>query len=292
MARIRTIKPEFWSHPVLSQSPDEVRLGAIGLLNYADDEGYFLAAPAQVRSFIWPFDEDSTKARRVLDNLSRAAYIEVREHPLQGLIGRIVNFSKHQRVDRPNPSKLKDYFQSTNVRRMIDERSLLEQGTGNREQGREEEREETPPAVPPPLALASPAAQPAPVGAAPRSGSASKPKREPKRSPEVTLAEYVAQCEERDVAPVPAGDTIFEWADSIGLPVAWLELAWFAFEQKYREGKSATKRYADWRAVFRTSLRENWLKLWWLDGEQWKLTTTGMQAQRQKQQLDAQQAAA
>lgn len=137
MPRIRTIKPEFWSHPVLGRAPDEVRTGAIGLLNYADDEGYFLADAAAVRSFIWPFDDDSSKARRVLANLSRIGYIEVVEHPDHGPIGKIVSFEKHQRVDRANSSKLKGYFHSTNDRRTIDDQSLLEQGTGNREQGKE-----------------------------------------------------------------------------------------------------------------------------------------------------------
>ena len=41
--RIRTLKPEFWSHPVISRQSDAAKLLAIGLLNYADDEGYFYA---------------------------------------------------------------------------------------------------------------------------------------------------------------------------------------------------------------------------------------------------------
>jgi hypothetical protein len=133
--RIRTIKPEFWSHPVISRLDDSTRLLAIGLLNVADDEGFFFAEPALIRSAIWPFDEDSSRARRTLEQLSNTGYIELREHPTHGTIGVIQNFAKHQRVDRPTPSKLKAYYDSTNPRRGLDERSLLEQGTGNREQG-------------------------------------------------------------------------------------------------------------------------------------------------------------
>ncbi len=139
--RIRTIKPEFWSHPILSRLPDETRLAAIGLLNIADDEGYLLADPKLIRSQLWPFDEDSTKARRTIAQLSEVLYLELREHPTHGTIGLIVNFTKHQRVDRPNPSKLKGYFlddQSTIIRRTLDDHSLLEQGTGNRERNREQ----------------------------------------------------------------------------------------------------------------------------------------------------------
>ncbi|CAB5079704.1 hypothetical protein UFOVP141_24 [uncultured Caudovirales phage] len=141
MPRIRTIKPEIWKHPVLSRIDDSARMAAVALLNFCDDEGYFLADPALVRSDIWPFDEDSSKARRVLTALSDVGWIEVRMHRTHGPIGVVVNFTKHQRIDRPSPSKIKDYFlddHSTNVRRGLDERSLLDQGSGIREGIREQ----------------------------------------------------------------------------------------------------------------------------------------------------------
>jgi hypothetical protein len=136
--RIRTVKPEFWGHPVMSKQPDEVRLAAIGILNVADDEGYFLADPALIRSDLWPFDEDSSRARRVLAQLSEVGWCEVREHTTHGKIGMVVNFAKHQRVDRPSASKLKGYFlddHSTSPRRTLVERSCPDQGSGIREQG-------------------------------------------------------------------------------------------------------------------------------------------------------------
>ena len=128
--RIRTIKPEFWSHPILSAQDPVVRLGAIGLLNLADDGGYFMATPALVRSALFPLDEDSTNARRVLATLSSVGYIETRNHPTHGDVGMVVNFNKHQRIDRPSPSKIKDYFDSTNTQRALDDHSLLDQGSG------------------------------------------------------------------------------------------------------------------------------------------------------------------
>ena len=71
MPRIRTIKPVFWSHPVISKLPDASRLMALAILNYADDHGYFLADARAVRSFARPFDDDSTISRAALDDLSR-----------------------------------------------------------------------------------------------------------------------------------------------------------------------------------------------------------------------------
>lgn len=131
-----TVKPEFWPHPVMARQNDDVRLAAFALLNIADDKGYFIAEPAIIRSAIWPFDEDSTRARRVLATLSDVGWIELRNHPQHGQIGCVVNFTKHQRIDRPSTSKIATYFldeHSTNTRRSIEDRRSA--GTGNREQG-------------------------------------------------------------------------------------------------------------------------------------------------------------
>jgi len=117
--RIRTIKPSFWAHPVMARQSDTVRLLAIGLLNLADDDGYFLAHPNLIRSALWPFDDDSTNVRRALDTLSYVGYVCVKKHPEQGEIGLVVKFRDHQRIDRPSPSTLNAYFldeHSTNVR--------------------------------------------------------------------------------------------------------------------------------------------------------------------------------
>lgn len=130
--RIRTIKPEFWAHPVMARQDDSTKLLALGLLNYADDEGYFYADEKLIRSSLRPFDDDSTIVRRSLERLLKIGYLSIVEHDTHGLIGCIVSFASHQRVDRPKPSNIKALYDSTNNRRMIDEESLLE---GNREQG-------------------------------------------------------------------------------------------------------------------------------------------------------------
>lgn len=140
--RIRTIKPEMLSHPILARLSDSSRFLAAAILCVADDEGYFHASPAFIRSQVWPFDDDSTRARRSIDDLSRIGFIQVRNNPTHGDVGWVVNFTKHQRVDRANKSKIRTYFDSTNDRRMIDDESTTEQGTGNREQGRDQGKEQ------------------------------------------------------------------------------------------------------------------------------------------------------
>jgi hypothetical protein len=146
----------------MSTQDDSARLAAIGLLNMADDEGYFLAAPGLVRSALWPLDEDSTRARAALEKLEAAGWIEVRETRSHGKIGLVVNFTRHQRVDRATPSSLKAYLldeSSTSPRRILDDRSLLEgkgkEGKGKEGKGEEERAAEAAPveavAIPPEL---------------------------------------------------------------------------------------------------------------------------------------------
>ena len=131
--RIRTIKPEFWTDAKLQSLGDSSKLLAIALLNYADDEGYFLADVRLIRSSCRPFDDNSTITQRCIADLSKIGYISLFKCAENGSIGFIKNFSKHQKIDRPSESKLKSYINSTNTRRILDDPSLLEQGTGNRE---------------------------------------------------------------------------------------------------------------------------------------------------------------
>src|SRR6056297_3431426 len=122
LMRIRTIKPEFWTHPRLTRLDHGARLLAIGILNMADDEGYFLADEFIVRGSLFPRDE-STIIRRWIDDLSSIGWIEVVEHEDMGRVGKVVNFTRHQRIDRPKSSKLSAYF-STGCE-IIDDESTM-----------------------------------------------------------------------------------------------------------------------------------------------------------------------
>jgi hypothetical protein len=126
VARIRTIKPEFWQDEDLAGTSYEARLMAIALLNHADDEGYFRAHPSLVKAACFAFDDDSSIVRRTIDELSNIGYLEL----FLGLdgkrYGRISGFSKHQRVDRKKESTIKGLYDSSSPRRSIDDQSTLE----------------------------------------------------------------------------------------------------------------------------------------------------------------------
>lgn len=105
--RIRTVKPEFWLHEGLCGCSEFTRLLALALLNWSDDEGYFMANPSLLRGNLFPFLDSSKTIPGSLSDLSRVGWIELSTDDQNRSIGRVVNFSKHQRVDKPKPSIIK-----------------------------------------------------------------------------------------------------------------------------------------------------------------------------------------
>lgn len=124
--RIRTIKPEFWRHPILGKLPDNTRLLALALLNYADDDGFFLADPALVRGECMPFEKDYRRITVSLRELSSAGWIKLSSETEMGVIGVVVNFGRHQVVNKPRKSTLSQYFNSGSPTGELPEASLPE----------------------------------------------------------------------------------------------------------------------------------------------------------------------
>ena len=130
--RIRTVKPEFWQNEELAACSPETRLLAIGLLNHADDEGYFKAHPALVKAAIFPFSDDALNVGGLLAELSTVGYIRLGTGSDGHAYGHITRFTAHQRVNRPNPSKIKDAcdFSESSVKTQCGVTAGMEQGTG------------------------------------------------------------------------------------------------------------------------------------------------------------------
>ena len=111
MARIRTIKPEFWKNEELAEISSDACLLAIGLLNYADDEGYFNANPALIKAEIFPIRKTSSIDTVLLPELSKLGYIELFLGSDNRKYGRVVNFLTHQVINKPRISKIKELCQ-------------------------------------------------------------------------------------------------------------------------------------------------------------------------------------
>ena len=103
----------------------------------------------------------------------------------------------------------------------------------------------------------------------------------PAKKPSVTFDAWLLKVESAGQQAIPETDTVFSYAEAIGLPVEFLRLAWLEFKRRYTGND---KRYQDWQAVFRNAVRNNWFKLWFANNDGgFSLTTQGVQAQRAMQ---------
>jgi hypothetical protein len=107
MARIRTIKPEFWRDESLASVSSDACLLAIGLLNHCDDEGFFNANPKLVESDIFPLRELSNTTIVLIQELCSIGYITLYQGTDNKTYGHIVNFEKHQVINKKTTSKIK-----------------------------------------------------------------------------------------------------------------------------------------------------------------------------------------
>jgi hypothetical protein len=99
MARIRTIKPEFFLHEELAELPPLHRLLFIGLWTLADRHGRLQDRPKRIKAEVLPYD--SADVARMLDRLSEAGFI-VRYQVGVGSEGRFIaipGFATHQRIN-------------------------------------------------------------------------------------------------------------------------------------------------------------------------------------------------
>lgn len=103
MARIRTIKPEFWTDEKVVQLPFEVRLLFVGLWNFADDEGYLADEPDRIRLQVLPSDDVDIEAG--IDLLVSAGLVERCQMQNGGTSLLIPHFCDHQKISHPTKSR-------------------------------------------------------------------------------------------------------------------------------------------------------------------------------------------
>ena len=100
MARIRTIKPDFWTDEEIVELDPLDRLLFIGLWNFCDDQGFMDYRPKKIKMQVMPADDIDIP--RALERLRRASLVVAYDAP-NGVVLHIRNWGKHQRVN--NPSK-------------------------------------------------------------------------------------------------------------------------------------------------------------------------------------------
>lgn len=157
MARIRTIKPEFWEGEKLAKLPVHARLLFIGTWNFADDNGALLANPVLMKSHIFPYEDIgiSTISEWIDMLVENGMLIRTTYNGKDYLV--IRKFLIHQKINRksiriniPLPVVLQVIDEYNKTHRVLTEPSLQEreQGIGKRNDGtgmEEEMKEESAP---------------------------------------------------------------------------------------------------------------------------------------------------
>lgn len=107
MARIRTVRPIFFTSLTVASVSIRARLLFIGLFTHVDDAGRQVYEPRLVKAAIFPLDDDISAADVAADieELHRAGLVSIyrvkgREYIL------VVGFLEHQRINKPTPSTL------------------------------------------------------------------------------------------------------------------------------------------------------------------------------------------
>jgi hypothetical protein len=154
MARIRTIKPEFPQSESMGRVSRDARLCFVQMWTIADDSGRLRGNSRMLASLLFPYDDD---APELIDGW-------LAELEREGCISRyladgstyieIANWLSHQKIDKPSPSKIPAFDESSRVLANPRERSSLDQGSRIKDQGpgtkEEGKRKRSPPTLPNP----------------------------------------------------------------------------------------------------------------------------------------------
>lgn len=253
MARIRTVKPEFFTSEQVAECSTNARLLFVGMWCFCDDQGVHPASTARLKMEVFPAD-DFTKEQVAGMVAELVTHGLLQEYDVEGQKYWLVTGWKHQKIDKPSkkyPLPVGD--DSSNCRREFDERSGTEWKGGDVE-GKEEKNPPNPP----------------------EGGSA--PGKTSKRSEQIGLTAFLAACHEQGESAIPEDDAVFAYADRIGLPHEFVGLAWAWFKRKYANKRQAGVR--GWRQTFRNAVEDNWPKYWYPDADgAFQLTSAGKQAQ-------------
>lgn len=145
MARIRTVKPEFWTDEKIVTMSPLARLLFIGMWNFVDDEGRAAFSPVRIKMQILPGDSCDISAligELKTNDLITIYIVELKEYY------QINGFSKHQKIDKRRPSKIPPPEDSAELPRLST--TDRDQGKGSRIKDRDQGKEDSAVADAPP----------------------------------------------------------------------------------------------------------------------------------------------
>jgi hypothetical protein len=120
MARIRTIKPEFWTDERVGECSVSARLLLIASLNFADDYGGLDRSAKQLKAQAFPYDAIDCEPL-VLELVGVGLLIEYEVANRKYL--HIKGFRKHQKVEKPAKPRIPLYEESLKCRVVLPDSS-------------------------------------------------------------------------------------------------------------------------------------------------------------------------
>lgn len=123
MARIRTIKPEFWTDDAITECSLSARLLFIGMWNFADDRGNIERSAKQMKMKIFPADTIEVEPL-IMELIEHNLVIEYSVNSKKYL--HIRTFTEHQKINRPSENGHPYYDDSRRTHGGLTEDSLPE----------------------------------------------------------------------------------------------------------------------------------------------------------------------
>lgn len=106
MARIRSIKPDFFSDETIGNLSMPARLIFIGTWTLADDEGLLNWTAPYIKAHLLAYDPITLdEVKSAMNEIVIASLVREYLDPRGRSFGWIINFRKHQRIDKPQPPK-------------------------------------------------------------------------------------------------------------------------------------------------------------------------------------------
>ncbi len=139
MARIRSIKPEFWTSEQIIECSPITRLMFIGIWNFSDDSGRMPVSVKTIKFRLFPGDDISFEnIQGMITELSVNGLIRLYEVDDVAFL-QVTGWERHQKINRPQPSKHpappNKNSRSVKIQGAITERSLVEGDGREMDQG-------------------------------------------------------------------------------------------------------------------------------------------------------------
>ncbi|VEC00024.1 Uncharacterised protein [Cedecea lapagei] len=103
MARIRTVKPEFWTDEKVVECSIAARLLFVGMFNFSDDNGNLVNSPKRIKMQVFPADIIDCEPL-LKELITHGLLTEYSVNDVSYL--NIKGFNKHQKINRPSKTDI------------------------------------------------------------------------------------------------------------------------------------------------------------------------------------------